>query len=133
MKTIAIALHNGKLANHFGRTEVFAVFDLSANHCFTPMYRVRGHLSQHRLEHAEDDSHDHHTHGEGHQTVLKILHGCDTVISGGMGHRIAEALRTSGIEPVVTRESGSPEELCQKYLQGTLEQGEVHSCCHHHT
>lgn len=114
---IAVALQNGQLAQHFGEAEQFAVFTATSSTFEGPELRTPHHD-------AEGGRHN------GHNAILESLMGCHSVITSGMGHRVAEALEQAGIEPVVSAEMGTPEELARKHSKGQLRRGQYHRCCH---
>lgn len=113
---IAVALQNKELAAHFGAVEEFAIFTATNSSFAGPEFRVP--------HHGEGEPHN------GHNAILETLMGCHCVITAGMGHRVAEALELSGIEPVVAAERGTPEELARKHARGQLRRGHYHRCCH---
>ncbi len=127
MMKIAVALYENMLAEHFGRTEKFAIFT-----CADP---ASGQVSACVSKDCSAAPHDEAGgHGEGnhgpHAMLMDALEGCHAVISGSMGHRIAADLLGAGIEPVVAAERGTPEELVRKFIRGELQRGEIHRCCH---
>jgi predicted Fe-Mo cluster-binding NifX family protein len=134
MIKIAVALCGDTLAEHFGRTERFAIFTCPDAGAEAPTTRVSEDRS------AAPHAHSHHeegSHGSGgeahpghHEAIVKTLEGCQAVIAGGMGHRVAIELTRAGIEPVVAAEPGTPEELVRKLLRGELRRGAIHRCCH---
>lgn len=118
---IAVALQNGELAQHFGEAEQFAVFTATATTFEGPEMRTPHHAEGHQHEGGRHN---------GHNVILETLMGCHCVITSGMGHRVAEALELAGIEPVVSAEPGTPEELARKHSKGQLRRGQYHRCCH---
>jgi len=114
---IAVALQNGRLAEHFGQSEQFAVFTATPSSFEGPEFRTPN---------KQDDGGFH----DAHTSIVETLMDCQCVITSGMGHRVAEALKLAGIEPVVAAEPGTPEELAKKLSKDQLKRGHYHRCCH---
>ena len=119
-RRIAVAVDQGRLALHFGRTDAFAVFTDNGTPCPRAVYRVR----------TADPPGMAHPHGEHHNEVAALLGDCGTLICGGIGHHAAEILKQRNIRVVVAAVDASPEEIYQRFRKGTLPEGEVHRCCH---
>jgi predicted Fe-Mo cluster-binding NifX family protein len=112
---IAVALNNGKLAGHFSSVETFAIYNATADSFEGPVMRAPNGAGREHRPYAD---------------VAEALMGCHAVIAGGMGHRIAEEISLSGIEPVISAEDDEPAELARKYAKGQLRRGQFHRCCH---
>ena len=110
---IAIPVNEGKLCQHFGHCETFAVIDVDDN--------------SKQIINREDLTPPPHEPG-----VLPVwLHkqGVTIVIAGGMGQRAQQLFAQNGIKVVIGASSGTPEELVLAYLQDTLKTGE--NICDH--
>ena len=90
-RRIAVAVDQGRLALHFGRTDAFAVFTDNGTPCPRAVYRVR----------TADPPGMAHPHGEHHNEVAALLGDCGTLICGGIGHHAAEILEQQNIRVVV--------------------------------
>jgi Mrp family chromosome partitioning ATPase/predicted Fe-Mo cluster-binding NifX family protein len=108
---IAIPVAQGKLAAHFGHSDTFALVEV-----------VGGQIKKTTL--ATPPPHE--------PGVLpKWLHeqGAQVIIAGGMGRRAQGHFESQDIQVLIGAPSLEPEELVQKYLDGTLETGE--NICDH--
>ena len=108
---IAVPTDDGvTLSEHFGRSTAFLIFELE-----------NGQITK-RETRPEGDGGCQHGGGEGHSHagIATALAGCDVVLCGGMGWRVAEALKAVGISPVPGSASGSAEELVAAYAAGSL-------------
>jgi len=110
---IAIPLANGRLALHFGHCERFALIDADP-----AGRRILG-----RQEVAPPP------HAPGLLPPWLHEQGAEVVIAGGMGRRALDLFAQHGIEVILGARDGTPEELVQAYLTGTLETG-VNVCDH---
>lgn len=114
MKKIAVTYENGQVFQHFGRTQQFKVFEVEGE-------RI---LSETILNANE----------EGHAALAGQLReeAVDTVICGGLGMGMLNALQSSGIV-VCANVSGDVDEAVKEYLAGTLVYStEAHACGGHH-
>ena len=110
---IAVPLTAGKLSQHFGHCEEFAIIDVN------------------------NDSRDIETqelvkppaHEPG--ALPKWLTGLQVqlVIAGGMGQRAQQLFAQNKIDVVVGAQDNTPQELVQKYLTGQLQRGQ--NICDH--
>lgn len=110
-KTLAIPLSGGKLSNHFGHSEEFALIGTE-----------KGEVKE--IKKLTPPPHE--------PGVLpRWLHeqGADVIIAGGIGQRAKQILAEKGIEVVVGAPVESPEILAGQYLSGTLRTGE--NVCDH--
>ncbi|MHA1339057.1 MAG: NifB/NifX family molybdenum-iron cluster-binding protein [Promethearchaeota archaeon] len=110
---IAIAVENGMVSQHFGRTPQFLFVDIENNKVVSK-------------ELKNNPAYPNHRPGEVPQFVSK--NGANWIIAGGMGPMAVNLFKQNGIE-VVLGISGTVEEVIQKILNGTLEGGE--SLCQH--
>ena len=110
---IAIPLANGRLAQHFGHCEHFALLDADP---------AKNEILNKDLLPAPP-----------HQPGLlpRWLHeqGATVIIAGGMGMRARNLFAEQGITVVVGAPSAEPEALVQQYLEGTLQTGD--NICDH--
>ncbi len=104
---IAIPTVDGKLCAHFGHCEQFALVEADKEtkeivntELMTPPVHEPGALP-------------------------KWLHeqGAEVIIAGGMGSRAQQFFAQYGISVVVGATQGTPQEIVDAYLQGTLESG----------
>ena len=123
-KQIAVALKGGSLSAHFGHADSFAIFRTSGTECGVPVYRVRHSPCGGGHSHEASSPHGH----PAHRSLLEILDGCEIVLCGGIRAGAAEALAAAGITPLSVEATGSPEELCAKYLLGELPFSPARGC-----
>ena len=111
MKRIAVTYDNGKVFQHFGRTEAFKVYEVEDE-------KVVG-------------SEVIRSNGVGHGALAGLLadHTIDTLICGGIGGGAMAALAEAGIE-VCAGAEGDTDEVIETYLRGDLESAGV-TCDHH--
>ena len=109
---IAIPLFEGKLSQHLGHCEKFAVIDTD---------------SSNSISNREDLTPPFHEPG----VLPKWLGdmGVNVIIAGGMGQRAQQLFNENKIEVVVGAEADSPENLVSAYLSKTLQSGE--NLCDH--
>jgi predicted Fe-Mo cluster-binding NifX family protein len=122
---IAIPLLAGRLSEHFGHSEQFALIEADPE-----SKRI---VSQTRAVPP--------AHAPG--VLPRWLHeqGAQVIIAGGMGHRALDLFAQNGIVVHAGRAGGSPEELVQALLTGALGNaaptcghgggGGHHEGCHH--
>ncbi len=123
---IAVATNNGKtLASHGGRCRFFAIYQVDEKKRITKIGgRPNPHLEFVRERHSggygtgRGMGHG----GGGHDMVYQAIHGCDVLLAGGMGPRLAGDLAARGIKPVVTEERDITRALCL-FLEGKLDEG----------
>jgi len=110
---IAIPLSEGKLCQHFGHCEVFAVIDTKNDGG--------------RKFNRQDITPPPHEPG----LLPKWLHGMgvNVIIAGGMGQRAQQLFNQNQIEVVVGAPVDTPENLVSAYLEKTLQPGE-NTCDH---
>ncbi len=104
---IAIPVAQGQLCQHFGHCEEFAIVDVNSQekcisgiHRETPPAHAPGVLPE----------------WLGQQKV-------NVVIAGGMGSRAQSLFAENGIQVVIGAAAGTPEEVVNAYLSGTLQTG----------
>jgi len=120
---IAVATEQGKIiADHFGRSPYFAIFEINNGKIVTQSMRQNT-FTRHFRGDQEGHQHGQHHHGAGdphdHDSAAEGLSDCNVVISHGMGRRAWEDLRARGIEMIVTDET-EVEKAVHMYLAGSL-------------
>ena len=126
---IAVASDNAVgIADHFGRSRYFLIFELQDGVIQRTEMRPNGHTAFARGECA-GEGHEPHAGGHDHAGIVGLLKDCEAVLSHGMGWRAAEALRANGIRPFMVAAPLSAEEAVRAYASGTLEvSGEPCGC-----
>ena len=111
MKRIAVTYDNGQVFQHFGRTEVFKVYEVEDG-------RVA-------------DSQIIESNGIGHGALAGLLaeNTIDVLICGGIGGGAVAALEECGIE-ICAGAQGDVDAVVEAYLKGELESAGV--TCNHH-
>jgi ATP-binding protein involved in chromosome partitioning len=110
---IAIPLTNGKLSQHFGHCEQFAIIDADA---------TTKDIKSQRFETPPP-----HEPGVLPQWLAGL--SVDLIIAGGMGQRAKGLFTENNIDVVIGSPVDSPEELISGYLEGRLQCGE--NICDH--
>ncbi len=110
---IAIPVAEGKLAQHFGHCQEFALID----------------VDRERSQIVKQTSLVPPAHQPGVLPKWLAEQGADIVICGGMGQRAQGLFRSQGIEVVVGAPVMAPEGIATAHLNGTLEAGE--NICDH--
>lgn len=120
MKRIAVTYDNGKVFQHFGRTEAFKVYEVEDDKV----------INSQIVE----------SNGVGHGALAGLLadNTIDVLICGGIGGGAMAALEDRSIE-VCAGAQGDADEVVETYLKGELEtagvtcdhHGENHSCGDH--
>ena len=108
---IAIPLAEGKLTNHFGHCEQFAIIEVDGDKIgnkklATPPPHEPGLLPKWLSE-----------------------KGVNLIIAGGMGQRAISLFQERGVRVITGAPNLEPEELVSQYLKGTLQTGE--NVCDH--
>lgn len=109
---IAVSYDNGKVFQHFGKTEAFKVYEVEDN----------------KIISSEIIS----SNGTGHGALAGLLaeQAVEVLICGGLGGGAQTALSEAGIE-VCAGAKGSADEAVEAYLKGELVSTGV-NCDHHH-
>lgn len=109
---IAVSYDNGKVFQHFGKTEAFKVYEVEDN----------------KIISSEIIS----SNGTGHGALAGLLaeQAVEVLICGGLGGGAQTALSEAGIE-VCAGAKGSADEAVEAYLKGELVSTGV-NCNHHH-
>jgi predicted Fe-Mo cluster-binding NifX family protein len=128
---IAVPTNDGKsISEHFGRSAGFLVFEIENDQVKNRETRTN------EMQHSHEQGTCHPAAGgsgpHSHASLVSTLAGCEVVLCAGMGQRAAEALRSSGITPVLVSASASAEEAVAAYLAGKLLPADESFCrCHH--
>ena len=124
---IAVASDDGKnIAQHFGRTKGFLIFDTEASKITSSTY-ISNSFTHH---HGNHDAHDHnHEHAHSHKGILTALKDCSTVISRGMGRRLLMDFEENNKDVFITEEPLA-EKAVQLFLDGKLDHLPNKSCQH---
>lgn len=111
MKRIAVTYDNGRVFQHFGKTEAFKVYEVEDAKVMSS--EVIG------------------SNGVGHGALAGLLadHTIDMLICGGIGGGAMSALAETGIE-VCAGAEGDTDAVIEAYLKGELESAGV-TCDHH--
>jgi predicted Fe-Mo cluster-binding NifX family protein len=104
---IAIPLADGKLANHFGHCEYFALVDVA--------------LSDRKIAHRQDVKAP--PHEPGLLPPWLSAQGVTHIIAGGMGQRALGLFGQNGVNVIVGAPVETPEKLVTDFLNGVLESG----------
>ena len=110
---IAVTYDDGRIFQHFGRTEEFKVYDVED-----------GTIKSSAVIN---------TNGQGHGALLGVLDslGADVLICGGIGGGAQSGVAGMGIE-LYGGIDGEADEAVKAYLEGKLEQNSNANCNHHH-
>jgi predicted Fe-Mo cluster-binding NifX family protein len=108
---IALPLTQGRVSEHFGHCEQFALYTVVGDVIGAPSY-----LSPPAHEPGVFPS------------WLK-KQGTDVVITGGMGRRAHDLFTQNNIEVISGVSSTEPDDLVAQYMDGTLESG-TNKCSH---
>ena len=111
---ISVNYDNGQIFQHFGRTEMFKLYDVEDGKV----------VAEQMLPGAE----------EGHSALAEQLKNnhVDVAICGGLGMGMLNALEAAGIE-VCANVTGNADEAVQAYLAGKLQYSkDAHACSGHH-
>ena len=127
---IAVASDDGiSIAEHFGRSAGFVIFDVTENQ--HKQIEHRPNASSHHRDQAECEHHVHEESNHGHESFLTALHDCQVIICRGMGMRAIADLTANGIKPVITMENIPAHEAAKQYVLGRLDQSGESKCCSH--
>lgn len=109
---IAVTYEEGKVFQHFGRTEAFKIYTIS-----------EGNVADSQVIDTE---------GNGHGALAGYLKekGVCTLICGGLGGGAKSALEQAGIE-VYAGVSGDTDQAIKDFLAGKLNYNQEANCHHH--
>jgi predicted Fe-Mo cluster-binding NifX family protein len=110
---IAIPVAGGKLAQHFGHCEQFALIDVDKS-----QGKVLG-----------TQTLDAPPHQPGLLPTWLAERGADVIIAGGMGQKAQYLFAQNDILVVIGASSETPERIVAEFLEGTLQTGE--NICDH--
>jgi ATP-binding protein involved in chromosome partitioning len=110
---IAIPLDQGKVAEHFGHCEQFAIIDAEKQN-----------LNNLNIQKTEPPPHE-----PGKLPEWLRQHGAKLIISGGMGSRAQNLFKKHGIDVIIGATDQTPQDLVKQYFQGKLSSGE--NLCDH--
>ncbi len=110
---IAIPVTGGRIAEHFGHCEQFALIDADSEGAS---------ISASEMSEAPP-------HQPGALPEWLEKKGADVIIACGMGNRARSLFESKGIEVIIGASKGKPEEIAEAYLKGELETGE--NICDH--
>ncbi|OHB61741.1 MAG: chromosome partitioning protein ParA [Planctomycetes bacterium RBG_13_60_9] len=104
---IAIPLAQGQLSLHFGHCDEFAIVDVNSQEkCISGMFTEAAPV-----------------HAPGVLPQWLGQQKVNVIIAGGMGSRAQALFAQNGIQVVIGATAGSPEEVVNAYLNGTLQTG----------
>lgn len=111
---VAITFDKGRVAQHFGHTEEFKIYDVKPNKEEVEFYYVK-------------------TNGEGCSALVPILKAnkVNVLVCGGLGEGAYNHLIEAGII-VVPGVEGEVDEVFGELMDGTLQYSEGPNCDHHH-
>jgi len=104
--TIGIPMAGGKLCSHFGHCQEFAFVSVADG-------RITGVTTKTPPPHEP-----------GVFPAWMAQQGADTVLAGGMGERAQALFQQNGVKVVCGVTGGTPEEVVEAYLKGTLKTGD---------
>jgi len=110
---IAIPLAGGRLAQHFGHCESFALIDIDP----------ASNQIQQRVDVASPP------HQPGLLPAWLAERGATVIIAGGMGQRAQALFANNGITVLTGCPADTPEHIVSQYLSGALQLGE--NACDH--
>ena len=113
---IAVVTDDGKaISQHFGRAMYYGVYDVRSG-------KVEGKEIKPKVVHHREGEAQLHEHQEGykHSTMLSSIQDCEVLIARGMGRGAYEAIKQSGIKPIIT-DLIYVDEAVEAYIKGTLE------------
>ena len=105
---VAIPVVQGRLSQHFGHCEHFALFEVDMG-----SKKIQG------SETIESPPHE-----PGRLPVWLHEKGADVIIAGGMGTRAQQLFSQHGIRVVLGASPESPEDVVKAYLEGSLKTGD---------
>jgi len=111
---VAICFDKGRVAQHFGHTEEFKIYEVTKDKEEVEFYYVK-------------------TQGEGCSALVPILKAnkVNVLVCGGLGQGAYNHLTEAGII-VVPGVEGEVDDVFGELMDGTLQYGEGPNCDHHH-
>lgn len=123
MKIAIVSDDEKTIASHFGRTRGFVIFDVEGKEIKGQEYRLNTFTGHARgLDGASHEI-------DRHAPILNALKDCQAVISHGMGMRIYNDLKESGMDVFVTEETDVKKAL-DLYLNDKLIDRPELGCSH---
>ncbi len=110
-KLFAIPTIDGKLCQHFGHCEKFAIIETENQNFANIKYLTPP------------------AHQPGTYPRFLAEHGVSAIISGGMGMKAQQLFTQNNIEVCIGVDSDSPQKLVEQYLKGQLQTGQ--NLCDH--
>lgn len=131
MKKIAVPSDDGmQIAEHFGRSACFIIFEIDENKVTNKEIRSNIHGGEHHGECHGAGQHGH-VYGHNHAGMGETLQDCEAILCRGMGGGAASALKAVGIEPFMVQTQLSAQEAVEAYLAGTLPTSTAFCRCRH--
>ena len=126
---IAVASDNAvDIADHFGRSRCFIIFELQDGVIKGTEIRANSHTAFARGECA-GEGHETHAHGHDHAGVVGLLKDCEAILCHGMGWRAAEELKANGIRALMVAAPRLPSRQCGRMRPGRWEVSGEHCGC----
>jgi len=131
---IAAVTDDGQtISRHFGRAKYYLITTVE-NDQIVAREQLEKPRHQHEHHHGHDHDHDHDTgqvqfyehapdHIEApdrHGGMFDLLHGCDVLLAGGMGHSAHQRLTRIGVRPIIT-DIAAIEAAVQAVIDGSIE------------
>ncbi|HPE56347.1 MAG TPA: NifB/NifX family molybdenum-iron cluster-binding protein [Bacteroidales bacterium] len=127
---IAVASDDGKMiAQHFGRTKGFLIYDIEQNAIKSSQYIANTFTHHHHGDHHEQKHNHEHEHAHSHASILEALQSCGTIISRGMGRRLLDDFQNNNKQVYITDEADAASAV-QLFLKGELTHLPGKSCSH---
>jgi len=121
---IAIASNDETtIADHFGKARGFLIFDIRDGEISQQQFRMNNFTGHARGMQKVDHNIDRHG------PILEALNDCNVVISRGMGQRIYNDLRNTGIQTLIVDENNA-ETALRLFMAKKLNDNPEKSCNH---
>ena len=121
MKIAVATMDGASVAQHFGQSRGFLVFDVDDT-------VIKGS----ELRTASSTPHDAGLcHGQAQGGMAGMLAGCEVLLCGGMGAGAANAIRQLGLDPFIVPGVASAQEAVTLFLEGKVDPGAATCSCHH--
>lgn len=121
---IAIASNDEiTIADHFGKTRGFIIYDVENGEIKNQQYHINDFTGHARGLEGTDHQIDRHG------PILEALKDCDVVIARGMGRRIYNDLQNAGIEAFIVDEDDTSTAV-RLYLENNLKDNPESGCKH---
>jgi predicted Fe-Mo cluster-binding NifX family protein len=125
---IAVSTEDGiQICGHLGHVSKFLVYEVDNGSVLSKKIRnVTPVHSSHEHHHGEHGHNHAHPNGDHHGGLVGSLSDISAVITNGAGGGMIAALKSAGIDPVITPES-DPDVAVMAYAAGTLARSS-HGC-----